>query len=267
MRQATWSTPVAPCSSCSSEAPAPRHACSTPRGCRRQGLARKAQLCSATTSPAWMATTGADNRKQRCSSAAELPPPLRRTPEGQEQALIPVAIELKHRQTQAQEAAAGGQLGPGAGVVYSRQQLKGDAQGQVGGWARQRQAGRRPTTPVQGQGSSKQGRSPTHRPLPAPCLTCFPAPRPAPAGAVVAGQGHLPLPGLWLPPAGVPLAALPLRHGALPHRHAPPDQRHAPGAARRRPRAPAAARSITAAAAPPVLNSGSAAAALSAVPR
>jgi hypothetical protein len=51
-----------------------------------------------------------------------------RTPEGKEQALVPVAIELKHKQTQAQDAG----LPQSAGVVYARQQLKGDAVGQVG---------------------------------------------------------------------------------------------------------------------------------------
>ncbi len=43
-----------------------------------------------------------------------------------------MAIELKHKQTAAKEAAAGRQLGPTQGLVYSRQQLKGDAEGQVG---------------------------------------------------------------------------------------------------------------------------------------
>jgi hypothetical protein len=54
-----------------------------------------------------------------------------RSAEGQELALVPIAIELKHKQTQAQEAAAGRTLPDTAGIVYSRQQLKKDANGQV----------------------------------------------------------------------------------------------------------------------------------------
>jgi hypothetical protein len=55
---------------------------------------------------------------------------LQQTPEGKEQALVPVAIELKHKQTQAQDAG----LPQSAGVVYARQQLKGDAVGQAQWW-------------------------------------------------------------------------------------------------------------------------------------
>lgn len=56
---------------------------------------------------------------------------LQQSAEGQELALVPIAIELKHKQTQAQEAAAGRTLPDTAGIVYSRQQLKKDANGQA----------------------------------------------------------------------------------------------------------------------------------------
>lgn len=46
--------------------------------------------------------------------------------------MLPLAFELKHRQTEALEAAAGRQLAPGTGIVYSRQELSRQPQGQVG---------------------------------------------------------------------------------------------------------------------------------------